>query len=118
MSQDVKSAPLTCRCVPLQALPHACAELCCFACSRQPCSTPVLSYAAVGHTCSAPLLACGGIILHLLTWCSSGVQSWVGTMAAHLKAADPNHLVGIGEEGFYGASAAGNRSSGVNPSGT
>ena len=45
-------------------------------------------------------------------------QSWIKTMAAHLKAADPNHLVGVGEEGFYGAPAGGDRSRGVNPTGT
>ena len=46
------------------------------------------------------------------------MQSWIAVMAAQLKQLDPNHLVGIGEEGFYGPSAGGNRSTEVNPSGT
>lgn len=31
----------------------------------------------------------------------SRVQGWVEEMGAHLKSVDPNHLVTVGEEGFY-----------------
>ncbi len=32
------------------------------------------------------------------------LQDWIETMSAHIKALDPQHLVGTGSEGFYGAS--------------
>ncbi len=34
-----------------------------------------------------------------------GVQAWVHEMAAYLKEKDPNHLVTVGLEGFWGAHA-------------
>lgn len=39
------------------------------------------------------------------------VQSWIEEMSAFLKAQDPNHLVTVGEEGFYGNG----RADGQNP---
>ena len=30
------------------------------------------------------------------------VQGWIEEMSAYLKQQDPNHLVTVGEEGFYG----------------
>ncbi|KAL4859907.1 Mannan endo-1 [Chlorella vulgaris] len=35
--------------------------------------------------------------------CGSELSSWVEEMAAHVKALDPNHLLTVGEEGFYPA---------------
>jgi len=35
------------------------------------------------------------------TGCGTALQQWVEEMAPFLKAIDPNHLVTIGEEGFY-----------------
>ena len=29
-------------------------------------------------------------------------QRWIEEMASHLKSVDPNHMVTIGQEGFYG----------------
>ena len=31
-----------------------------------------------------------------------GVQSWIEEVSSFLKEQDPNHLVTVGEEGFYG----------------
>lgn len=42
----------------------------------------------------------------------SSVQAWIEEMSAHLKSLDPNHMVTIGEEGFYGP---GSVSESVNP---
>lgn len=39
--------------------------------------------------------------------CAQGtIASWVKTMAAYIKSLDPNHLLTVGEEGFYSSSAA------------
>ena len=35
------------------------------------------------------------------------LQSWIDEMAAYLKKADPNHMVTVGEEGFYTKGSAG-----------
>ncbi|CAK0785155.1 hypothetical protein CVIRNUC_008361 [Coccomyxa viridis] len=35
------------------------------------------------------------------TSCGFALQQWIEEMGVHLKAIDPNHLVTIGEEGFY-----------------
>lgn len=35
----------------------------------------------------------------LETW--SAVQNWIKENAAYLKSLDPNHMVSVGEEGFY-----------------
>ena len=40
------------------------------------------------------------------------LQSWIDEMAAYLKKADPNHMVTVGEEGFYTKGSAGES---VNP---
>ncbi len=35
---------------------------------------------------------------------SCGVQKWVEEMAPYVKSLDPNHLLTLGEEGFYSTS--------------
>jgi mannan endo-1,4-beta-mannosidase len=46
--------------------------------------------------------------------CAAGtVAAWVSEMGAHVKGLDPNHMVTIGEEGFY----AGGAGAGANPPG-
>ena len=32
---------------------------------------------------------------------SLGEQDWIAVMAAYIKTLDPNHLLTVGEEGFY-----------------
>ena len=44
----------------------------------------------LGAPCRAHMQLCGY------------VQSWVERTSAYLKSQDPNHLVTVGEEGFYG----------------
>ena len=42
--------------------------------------------------------------MHLVlcsTGCGFALQQWVEEMSLYMKAIDPNHLVTIGEEGFY-----------------
>ena len=34
------------------------------------------------------------------------MQSWIDEMATHLKQQDPNHLVTVGEEGFWAVGSA------------
>eukprot|EP01024_Parvocaulis_polyphysoides_P028784 TRINITY_DN25998_c0_g2_i1.p1 TRINITY_DN25998_c0_g2~~TRINITY_DN25998_c0_g2_i1.p1 ORF type:complete len:566 (-),score=68.07 TRINITY_DN25998_c0_g2_i1:747-2444(-) len=34
--------------------------------------------------------------------CGQYIQSWLDEMAAFLKSIDPNHMITVGEEGFYG----------------
>lgn len=36
------------------------------------------------------------------TECLKDIADWINDVACHLKAADPNHMVGLGEEGFFG----------------
>lgn len=36
--------------------------------------------------------------------CAETINNWVGEMSAHLKSQDPNHMVVVGEEGFYSLS--------------
>lgn len=31
------------------------------------------------------------------------MQSWIEEMSTYLKSQDPNHLVTVGEEGFFGS---------------
>ena len=45
--------------------------------------------------------------------CLSDLQAWIEEVSAFVKAADPNHLVTVGEEGFYGP---GSPDLGSNPS--
>lgn len=42
------------------------------------------------------------------------LQSWVEEMSGFLKSEDPNHLVTVGEEGFYGP-GSGNTDSNPTP---
>ena len=42
-------------------------------------------------------------MLHaLLFMCHAALQRWIEEMSSFLKKADPNHMVTVGEEGFYG----------------
>jgi endo-1,4-beta-mannosidase len=34
--------------------------------------------------------------------CASLAQVWIEEVSAYLKTVDPNHMVTVGEEGFYG----------------
>ena len=36
-------------------------------------------------------------------------QGWIEEMSAHLKSVDPNHLVTVGEEGFYAVGSVNER---------
>lgn len=36
------------------------------------------------------------------TGCGWALQAWIEEMAVFMKAIDPNHMVGVGGEGFYG----------------
>lgn len=38
--------------------------------------------------------------------CGTGLNTWIGEMAAYVKSIDPNHLLTVGEEGFYPVTAA------------
>jgi len=40
------------------------------------------------------------------------VQSWIDEMSKYLKKADPNHMITVGEEGFYTKGSSGES---VNP---
>ncbi|KAK9813329.1 hypothetical protein WJX73_000535 [Symbiochloris irregularis] len=46
--------------------------------------------------------------------CAAAVKSWVTMMAAYVKSLDPNHLVSIGDEGFY---TSGTAATNINPAG-
>ncbi|KAK9811999.1 hypothetical protein WJX73_007485 [Symbiochloris irregularis] len=58
------------------------------------------------------------------TGCGWALQAWVEEMAVFMKAIDPNHMVGIGGEGFYGTTCdrvylnpgAGQRRTGISSS--
>ena len=39
--------------------------------------------------------------------CAGALAAWVDEMAAHFRALNANHLLTVGEEGFYGAGGAG-----------
>jgi mannan endo-1,4-beta-mannosidase len=39
--------------------------------------------------------------------CGAALQSWLEAMAPYVKGLDPNHLLTIGEEGFYSAADVG-----------
>ncbi|GAB4818410.1 hypothetical protein N2152v2_005456 [Parachlorella kessleri] len=34
--------------------------------------------------------------------CTATLQSWIEDISKHLKSVDPNHMITVGEEGFYG----------------
>ncbi|GMH40948.1 hypothetical protein BSKO_08852 [Bryopsis sp. KO-2023] len=38
---------------------------------------------------------------HCEPGCADAIQSWIEEMSDYLKASDPNHLITVGEEGFY-----------------
>ena len=42
----------------------------------------------------------------VVSWMLGCVQSWIDEMATHLKQEDPNHLVTVGEEGFWAVGSA------------
>ena len=46
--------------------------------------------------------------------CGPALQSWLAQMTQYVKSLDPNHLLSIGEEGFYSAT---NPRSANNPQG-
>lgn len=39
------------------------------------------------------------------TGCLGAVQQWADETSAYLKLIDPNHLIGFGQEGFFGRSS-------------
>ena len=47
-----------------------------------------------------------------LTRLTLGLQSWIDEMSKYLKKADPNHMITVGEEGFYTKGSSGES---VNP---
>ncbi len=47
-----------------------------------------------------------------LTSLTLGLQSWIDEMSKYLKKADPNHMITVGEEGFYTKGSSGES---VNP---
>ncbi|KAL3155965.1 hypothetical protein ABBQ32_012960 [Trebouxia sp. C0010 RCD-2024] len=42
--------------------------------------------------------------------CAKKVQSWIDEMSKYLKKADPNHMITVGEEGFYTKGSSGEAS--------
>ena len=51
------------------------------------------------HT--APNRVCADLTVCCSTGCGYALQAWVEEMAVFMKAIDPNHMVGLGAEGFY-----------------
>lgn len=79
--------------------PHTCA--CCNNIHTAACpAAPLIPFSYI----TGPTPAAVG---HCLTVTCQCLQSWIDDMSKYLKKADPNHMITVGEEGFYTKGSSG-----------